>query len=359
MSKVQAGTALVVFDESTTRRFLAEAVPTQAVPEEASLFAVPLQINGKPLGVMNVVFPTSRGKDQLAVEVMEWIAAVMSRTIFEAEAVRVEVAHRKLAQLGNAMKDWQAFLDRLCHEFLPEVFRCHAASVFLVNELRDHLVASSGTTAPISYAMSGPGLTVWVARNGGSLRIPDDVDQRPDLLTRCVPPAQRSGLSLEQLPEGIRSQFLGVPLIRDGEVIGVVRMCGHQENRRLSARRRTAGNSLAPQVAQIYGALRSLYVREQREATLRRVIGELHTRQNEKELVFVVLTAITCRSGLGFNRAMFWWFDEEPGRLRIGLALGAASADEARSDLGEHRRKHIRGIAGKGQPGISPGSPAE
>ncbi|MBN1612034.1 MAG: GAF domain-containing protein [Polyangiaceae bacterium] len=316
-------------------------VPTQPwleqelrTPPDATLLTVPLVAAHRNLGVLNMVSLGRHSSFLGSIRLRRWLAAVVSKTILEADAARTETAHRRLAELGSAASDWNAFLNALCLSFLPSVFRCQAASAFLMNDRKDCITLATSTPmesgACMAYSIDGPGLTTWVAKHGLSLRIPDDVGERPDLLDQYTPRPQPSGRPGEKLPEGIRRQFLGVPLCCGDQVVGVLRLCGRCDNRRLSAEDERLANSLAPQIAQIYTSLRALNTREQREATLRRVIRELHSRRNEHDLVFVVLTAITCQSGLAFNRAIFWSFDEASGCLRLECALGSTTADEAR-----------------------------
>jgi transcriptional regulator with GAF, ATPase, and Fis domain len=314
--------------------FITDVAGLQVPPNGCALTA-PLQIADLPeLGIMNIVLPRPLGVRGL--QIVRSIADHLAQAIHAAEAQRTEAAHRRLAELGSAVGQSACFLNELCAEFLPRVFHCYGATALWVNQAGDWLsVASDTQLEPGSrrhYTQRESGLTAWVWQNAMSLRIPDDLRQRPELLDRYQPPPEPTFMSSEVLPLGTRRQFLGAPLCSgvDRKVLGVLRLCGRSGDYRLSGRDERLLNSLAPQIAQIYDMRRASEMRERRLATHVRLTMELHTRRREEDLVHAVLTATTCDDGLGFNRAAFFRFDEATRTLCFGDAIGADSGEEAR-----------------------------
>jgi hypothetical protein len=335
MENVGRSVTAVACDPDTWSASLMVDVDVFTLPVGSYLMSAKLQIAELPeLGILNLIVTRPLGAQ--GDEILRSIADHLAQAIHAADARRTEAAHRWLAELGSAVGQSSCFLNELCADFLPTVFHCYSATALWSNQARDWLsVASDTPLEPGSrrhYTRSDTGLTAWVWRNARSLRVPDDVRERPQLLDRYTPRPDPIFKSSEVLPPGARRQFLGVPLCGGAErnVLGVLRLCGRVGDYRLSGRDERLANSLAPQIAQIYSTLRSIEMREQRLATQVRLTMELHSRRREEDLVHAVLTAMTCDAGLGFNRAAFFRFDEFLRALCFSDAIGAASAEEAR-----------------------------
>jgi GAF domain-containing protein len=266
---------------------------------------------------------------------LQRLAHVLTYAMLGSESRRVERARNELANLGNRATEAQAFLGEIVADFLPRVLATHAASIFLVNEAGDRLalarstgLARSTDSANPPVYRAGQGLTGYVWQHKRSLRFPDELDEHPSGREAYDPPPTFVGHSYEHLPPNTRRQFLAVPLIREREAIGVLRLGGRTGEWRFSEWDEALANALAAQIAQIYCHLRAIGEGIESKATFIKTMELLQNAPTEEEMVRVTLLALTCRQGLGFNRAAFWSFDENRRALTPVMLIGGASFDE-------------------------------
>lgn len=296
---------------------------------------VPLIEGDAAFAYVRAIFPRPNVASVTQRRQLQRLAQVLTYAMLGSESRRVERARNELANLGNRATEAQAFLGEIVADFLPRVLAAHAASIFLVNEAGDRLAlarstgldrSTDGANPPVYRA--GQGLTGYVWQHKRSLRFPDELDKHPTSREAYDPPPTFVGLSFEHLPPNARRQFLAVPLIREREAIGVLRLGGRTGEWRFSEWDEALANALAAQIAQIYWHLRAIGEGIESKATFIKTMELLQTAPTEEEMVRVTLLALTCRQGLGFNRAAFWSFDENRRALSPVMLIGGTSSDE-------------------------------
>ncbi|MGA2796274.1 MAG: GAF domain-containing protein [Thermoguttaceae bacterium] len=259
---------------------------------------------------------------------------------------RTKEALLQLAGFRGRAANPEQFLQDIVHIFLLDVLECSAVSIFFLNEAKDRLTLrmTTGiqglTKTEDAWYKKGEGMTGWVWEHEQSLRIPDDIEANPSVLDRVSPRLQPAYKLLEVLADGIRRQLLAVPIRAgsDGELIGVLRICGQKNNRRFSVADEDLVNSIAGQLGLEIHKLLIIERQQSRVDTLSQVIETIQLgtdekgisrENNEKEILYLALSGTTCGRGLGFNRACAWLFDEKHEYLEPWIAIGAADREEA------------------------------
>jgi len=226
-----SGEPLLVGDVSQEPRYY----PVEALADTRSELAVPIQVKGQVIGVLDVQGAELEAFDKDDLFTLQTLAdqvgvAIENARLYEqarqeiAERARVEEAlrqrNRELALLNRAGRALTSTLDlsRVLDAVLEEVRRLLdvvACSVWLIDSETDELVCQQ-VTGPKSDVVRGwrlavrEGVAGWVARHGESLIVPDtQADER-----HFKDVDQQTGLELRSI--------LSVPLQVKEDVIGVL-----------------------------------------------------------------------------------------------------------------------------------------
>ncbi len=193
--------------------------PLGALPETRSEIALPLRVEERVLGVLDVQSSRSNAFSPEDVSLLETLAAQVALAVQQAQSYDAE---RRLAQRLEALTqvsqaiasvlDLDDLLDRLV-DLIGETFGFERVHIFI--RLGDVLVFRAGIgphsvhwmVGELAYSIDGPGLIPKAARTGGSLLV-GDVSRSEDY---------RPGVGLEDT----RSEMT-VPIQMAGIVMGVL-----------------------------------------------------------------------------------------------------------------------------------------
>jgi GAF domain-containing protein len=199
------------------------------------------------------------------------------------------------------------------------------------NELDLHLHYHDGQMGSPARRPIGSGLEGWFLAREEALLIASDVAGF----------AQRNGI---QLPGGIPSSWLGIPLRVNGKVIGGIILQKFQEKQPFIERDAHRLTLIADQVA---GAIQNCRAaeKERQEMEKLNVLSRAGfemlqvARENEENLWKAALTLATANFGVGFNRAMLFLLAEQTSLLGRA-AIGTEDPDRARLDWKADELRH-------------------
>jgi GAF domain-containing protein len=302
----------------------------------ASLAWIPLKKDGEIQGFLLFScqqrhYFTADDIDFLSILAEHVTAAITNQQLQQTEKALVE-----LATLRSKASSVPEFLEGVIGQFLPKNFSCCATSVLFVNEAKDKLALwkSTGIIGQPSdedvWYREGEGMTGWVWEQGQSLRVPDDVMLTQNAMEKFSPPPKPARKHCEMVPPGVRPQVLAVPIKRGDEITGVLRMCGRADDRRFAELDERLATRIGEQLGHDIHNLQALDSRQRRLDTLGQVVEVIQFEAEERNILYLALSGITCGRGLGFNRAGAWLLDESGEWLEPRVAIGATSQEEAR-----------------------------
>jgi GAF domain-containing protein len=224
IAAVQFGETLV--GEAAQRReaLLARQLPEFGSDVVAHLYGpparlvVPVEIDNRVLGVLDIHSALSAGLDESALSVFKSLAAQIALAILEAQVYEVEQRRAEhldaLAQASRVVASTLELEDLLEEvlDLIDEKFGYKSARIFLLNA--DQLVYAAGTGSAtfkhdhqtLAYALEGPGLIAQVGRTR-QLLVVADVTQHPDY----VPSPGLSATRAEMIaPMVMGPQLIGV-----------------------------------------------------------------------------------------------------------------------------------------------------
>ncbi len=232
-----------------------------------SLLAVPLVIENRPIGALNVQTTNPHSFSEDEVTVLSLIAdlaagALAKAQLYDQQKRQIEEL-RALAALSEVMTSPQ-YLDDILDvvtEMAAKTMNAALCSIFLLDEDNTHLVLRSAKRSTPSYRdrpplVLGEGITGWVAAMGTAVYVSD---VRVDFRYTSADLARSEGLV----------SLLAVPLTVRERVIGVFN-CYTAEIREFSEGEKTLFTTLANQTA--------LAIENARLVTNAAVVREMHHR---------------------------------------------------------------------------------
>lgn len=312
----QHGQELLANDVTQESRYRYET----ALPETRAEVALPLMVEDRILGVLDVQSDEPNDFDQTDLLVLRTLAAQVAMAI---EDTRLYLAAQRRADQLLAVSEVSRAVasvldvDQLLQQvadLISERFGHPFAHLFVVQPERGRVVfkAGSGVRVPamqdlqVSYDLDEePGLIPWVARTGETALV-NDVSRDP----RYRPPVA--------FPLATRSE-LTIPLIFGDEVLGVLDVQSDQEQA-FDADDQLVLETLAASVAV---ALRNAYLyrserwRRQTADSLRQVAGALSSLSSLDRLFEAILAELA--RVLPCEAAAIWLLDEGALRLRTAI----------------------------------------
>lgn len=326
----QSGDEILANDVTQEARFR----PVDALPETKSEVTMPIRIESRVLGVLDIQ------SDQL--NAFHPTDLLVLRALADNIALAVEGAHlyanlerraEQLAAVGEVSRSINTILDiralltsvaRMMHKRLG----FQHVHLFTVHHNRRQIVYEAGSSNRSEelhgYVLDldgGDGLIPWVARRGKTV-LANDVSKEPRYSPTPFPPADT------------RSE-LAVPLVFDGQVVGVLDI---QSDRRRTFTRedRQVLEALSESIATaIHNA--NLYNTEQwrRQVaeSLREVAGLLSANASLEEVLDRILTEL--ERNLPSDIATIWLLDEADLHLAAVHGTSAEPVVAARYDSAE------------------------
>lgn len=275
----RTGEPVVVNEVSKDPRYFC-AVPAES-KTQAEL-VVPIKIHGEVVGVLDIQSDITGAFDD--------------DDLRTAQAVADQIAHAL-----QALQNFQRV--RVLRELNEQIVRNLPDGVALLNEQGDIVIANE----PFCLAIGAPSLEQVLHRPWWEV-FP------PDLLLAFKGQGQDLGKAIEDaLQRGEPSSFSEIPY-RDGWWDVRVLPVQSEGRRRVMLNLRNAST----RVRRIYQLETLLAIGQAMESTI-----------DLNPLLHAILTAATAGPGLGFNRAILFLVDKEAQVLRVAMAVGALTAEEA------------------------------
>lgn len=327
-----------------------------------SFLGVPLKIKGKVVGVLKV--ENKRGEDgkyaeaftKQDEELMEILANTVAIAIENVRLIEVQKKNQHLRIVESIHKvsesvvgtfELKETLLRIVESF-KDISNATACSIFLVDEDGKNLRMKAGVgyekdlrniaKYKLMVSPDAPkiGLTSWIVLNKSKF----NAKSRKELTDH---PAWRGKYDGTQYKgDGQCQSFIGVPLLIQDEVIGVLKA----ENKIVDDSHLEA--YFTPEEEQVFEILSNIAAVVVRNATLiteeekrRRdrivnlyQIGSMLQDQEDIDLLlYICLAGLTNRKVIGFDRVMYFEYLSVTKRLIGRMAIGALNKEEGRSIL--------------------------
>lgn len=283
----------------------------------------------------------------------------VSLRIFKKEWVQhADLAIARAAKISPGMRQ---FAEKAVNRILPQLFEGSAVSLFLVNPAKDRLdlTASTGienrTDHKTVWYRKGEGLTGWVWEHSQPLRLPGDMrrgEAQSQMLERYKPKPECAFRSLDQTRPDAIPQLLILPLLQEGEPIGVLRLTGRVGNPSFSQLDESLAVEVVEDLANWVVHRAKLDQAERQHEARDCLSDELQVESNEQTALRLLLAAVTSGKGLSFNRAAVWLCDPEERRLEPKYIVGAHEGEEVHRIWEEVADLSIRAIFEKARDAL-------
>ncbi len=319
-----------------------------SLPETRSEVALPLKVENRVLGILDVQSDQMNGFHEIDMMVLRSLAdnislAIQSAQLYddvESRAEQMALVYR-INHVLNSILDLDELLEQVV-ELIQKHFGHPYVHLFTVHSGRRKVIFRAGIGErsrqlggePLVYELDDPrGIIPYVARTGESL-LSNDVSRQP--LYRPSP-----------LPPDDTQSELSVPLSSGGEVLGVLdlqskKLNAFTENDRGVLESLAAGIGIAIRNATLY---RTEKWRHQVAESFREVAGKISANNDLEQIWNTILSEL--ERNLPCDASAIWLLDEPVSQEQVGdqvMRLAAAhGADLSRLSAIPSEDERIRG----------------
>ncbi|MEW6606625.1 MAG: GAF domain-containing protein [bacterium] len=288
-----------------------------------SFLNIPLNQNGETIGVIHVASSNKNTFNQLHLQTLSSFAGEAVVALRNANLFKILSS---LEEIGRALSS-QLKLDKLLESIgskAKEVLGVDVIVIYTYNQQTNEFNLEF-----VDGVIGEPSKLVGPIFPETSVKLKAIREGEPYFASDSEHDSIMGGGFVKR--EGIKSSA-AFPLKVEDKIIGVM-FVNYRINRSFSEEEKTIHRLFALQSAV---AIRNAHLFKERDSQrqktdlLSRISIQVQTEDDLDKMLYIILTAITIKEGLSFNRAMLFLHDEYTNSLKGKMAIGPVTNEEAK-----------------------------